>query len=219
MSWRPTTRPSSLPTAATWAPTSSARSAARSSTVVRSRTSWRGLARPSLPHGDGFATPDELRSALAEAAPAAAHEVRGSSVGLGVPPLHGQHREPVAHGVRAGRAVDEREGRGERSVRIHGVVDTELVGDAERRDVAPRSSSIVRRRFTWTISSPVTATSPSAARCRRGPRGRCRDVGVRRAVSCPTRCDREAAGTAPRRGGTRGPVPGTRTRRGTGGGR
>ena len=82
-----------------------------------------------------------------------------------------------------------------------------------------RSSSIVRRRFTWTISSPVTATTPGAARCRRGPRGRCRDVGVRRAVSCPSRCDRGAAGTAPRRVGTRGPVPGTRTRRGTGGGR
>ena len=61
---------------------------------------------PVAPHGDGFATPDELRSALAEAAPAAAYEVRGSSVGLGVPPLHGQYCEPIAHGVRAGRAVD-----------------------------------------------------------------------------------------------------------------
>ena len=82
-----------------------------------------------------------------------------------------------------------------------------------------RSSSIVRKRFTWTISTSVTTTSPTAARCRPGRRGRCRAVAVRRAVWCPSRSDREVAGTAPRRVGTRVPARGTRTRPGTAGGR
>ena len=174
---------------------------------------------PVAPHGDGFATPDELRSALAEPAPAAAHEVRG---------VVRRPRRPTLPWAAPRTGCPRCARRSSRRRRRRGCTGVRADPRRRRRRVgrrcrapraAPRSSSIVRRRFTWTISLPVTATPPSAARCRRAPRGRCRDVGVRRAASCPTRCDHDAAGTAPRRVGTRGPVPGTRTRRGTGGGR
>ena len=89
---------------------------------------------PVVPHRHRLATPDELGAALAEPAPSAAHELRGSSVTLGVPPLHGEDREPVPHGVRAGRAVDEGEGSPEGSVGVHRVVDAELIVDAEHRE-------------------------------------------------------------------------------------
>src|SRR6476620_381650 len=81
--------------------------------VVEDELAWVGT--PVVPHGDCFATPDELGAALAEPPPAAANELRGSSVALGVPPLHREDREPVSHGVRAGRAVHEGERRGEGS--------------------------------------------------------------------------------------------------------
>ena len=204
--------------AATCAPTRSARSAARSSTVVRSRTSWRGLARPSCrtatasPPQTSFAplSPKrrQRRRTRSEGRPSgsASHPSMGSTANR-LPtvcaPVEPSTNENGVHSGPCGSTASSTPSW------------SAMPSTASRA----RSSSIVRRRFTWTISLAVTATTPSAARCRRGPRGRCRDVGVRRAASCPSRSDRDAAGTAPRRVGTRGPAPGTRTRRGTAGGR
>ena len=118
---------------------------------------------PVVPHGDGFATPDELRSALAEAAPAAAHEVRGSSVGLGVPPFHGQHREPVADGVRAGRAVDEREGSATRGPCGSTASSTpSWSADAEHREPRPE---LVDRAQALHLDDLVAGHSNESKRC------------------------------------------------------
>src|SRR5690606_8900671 len=57
--------------------------------LVRART-------PVVPDGRGFTAPDELRSAQAEALPAAPRVFAGPAVARAVPAFHRQHAEPVA---------------------------------------------------------------------------------------------------------------------------
>ena len=70
--------------------------------------------------------PDQAAPAPSEAAPAAAHQVGGPPVGGAVPPLHGQHGEPVGDGDRAGAAVGERVRLGEGARRIDLGVEREV---------------------------------------------------------------------------------------------
>ena len=108
------------------------RSSASPPIVAGPITSWCGLAPAVGLDRDRFAAPDQLRPALPEAPPPPADEIARGSVGLAVPALHREHREPVADRRDTGRPVGEGERLGERAGRVDRVVDAELVLDPER---------------------------------------------------------------------------------------
>ena len=168
VSCRPMTSPSSFACAATCASTSSARSAAEVGDRRRVDHELPRVGAPVVGHRDRFTAPHELRSALAEAAPPPAHQVGGRTVVVAVPALHGQHREPVADRSGAGGTVGVREGFGERPVGRDGVVDAELLADAEHVQPVAQLSDRSEPLHLHDVGAHSIASSRAAMSARTG---------------------------------------------------
>ena len=220
VSWSPTTKPSSFDVRGDVrirrARRATPRGRRRSSGRSRADGGWR--ARRAV-----TATASPPQTSLAPLSPKRRHRRRTRSVGepSGSPshPSIGStaNRLPTVR-VPVG-SVGEREGRRERPVGVDGVVDAELLVDAEHARTgraARRSSGAAspgRCRVGHSIASSRSAMSREDGAVAVGAPRRARRCRVGRDPAA------ELTGTAPRRGGTRAPVPGTRRRRGTAAGR
>jgi hypothetical protein len=115
-----------------------------------------------VPNRDGFPTPHQLGAARTEVAPAPGRQLGRFAPGRAVPPLHGQHAEPVTHphAVQLERLRERRFGRWLQHV-------VELQRDARAREVLAEESRGFQRCNPWVrLAHRIISPNPRAISAR-----------------------------------------------------